>query len=261
MTGDCSAAHRIVADTWLAGVEKKGGLKMRSSFRQIVAASEGLYHLLEAGAYTELDRVTVKLVKSPGLIAHLWRISGNLFRARRYGDDLKVLELSVKLSPEDSKAQNFLGNRLEKVKGKGNAQALTHYQKAFRLAPARPESLANLGRCLLARKEVDTYLAEVEGLPPATRETAMNDYNRAIYADALARRGRGAEASKIRMTAIEAGSKHASYYADEARWLHKQGQSQEALRILNLAEKNGAANDHTRAIQASILEDTGNPQH
>ncbi|MGR3175601.1 MAG: hypothetical protein ACUZ8N_13535, partial [Candidatus Scalindua sp.] len=57
----------------------------------------------------------------------------------------------------------------------------------------------------------------------------------------------------IRMAKINAGSRNAVFYADEAKARHATGNPSGALEILDLAEKNCGEDDFTDAIRASIL--------
>ncbi|HVG59034.1 MAG TPA: hypothetical protein VNA24_10805 [Hyalangium sp.] len=69
--------------------------------------------------------------------------------------------------------------------------------------------------------------------------------------------GRGAEASALRMSRINAGAGNSNMFVDEARWLHAQGRSEEALSLLSLAEQRGLKNDHVAHYKLGLLEQLG----
>ena len=84
-----------------------------------------------------------------------------------------------------------------------------------------------------------------------------DDYTASIRASALARSGRGGQATALRMAKIHAGSRDAVFYNDEARARLEAGDPEGALQILDLAEKNGCADDYTASTRASVLARSG----
>ena len=60
-------------------------------------------------------------------------------------------------------------------------------------------------------------------------------------------------ASALRMAEIRTGSRNPAFYADEAKARLEGGDLAGALEVLDQAEKNGCADDLTRAIRTSIL--------
>ena len=68
------------------------------------------------------------------------------------------------------------------------------------------------------------------------------------------------QATSLRMAKINAGSRNAAFYADEGKARLDAGDTEGALQILDLAVKNGAADEYTESIRASVLQQT-DPKH
>jgi hypothetical protein len=92
----------------------------------------------------------------------------------------------------------------------------------------------------------------------AHKHGCADDVTEAIRSTALQATGHVEAASKLRQEKIAAGSRHAAFYNDEAKWLlDGQHNSKDALAVLELAHKHGAADDVTEAIRSSALQATG----
>jgi hypothetical protein len=91
----------------------------------------------------------------------------------------------------------------------------------------------------------------------AEKNHAADDFTLSIKAQILGEAGQPEEASRLRQEQIAAGSRDAVFYSDEALYQHRKGDSVGALRTLDLAEKNHAANDFTLSIKAQILGESG----
>lgn len=244
--------HEIIADAWLSGLK----LSSHPSLPNIKAANQAFYHLLESQNYRRFNELSENLLNH-NIIPNLEQLSRRLSKARKNLEDRTVLELIVRIDPTHSKAHRFLGEVLERLKGKGNDEALRHYEEAHRLNPTFPQYLANLGRCLIARKKPEIYISLVKNLDRNVYEKVMDDPNLSVYATSLEETGHHHEASQLRMEQIQKSSRHPAFYNAEAMYLKQRGKYNEALKIIEKAEQRNCANDYTPAIKASLLEKKG----
>ena len=104
-----------------------------------------------------------------------------------------------------------------------------------------------------ARQEAGDPAGALEILDLAEENGCADDYTAAIRADVLQQSGQAPEAAALRMEKIRAGSRHAAFYADEAKARQEAGDTEGALEILDLAETEGCADDYTAAIRANVL--------
>jgi predicted MPP superfamily phosphohydrolase len=246
-------AHEAVADAWLSRLK----LSQRPTLANIVATREALYHLAQAEQFDRLAEITATLLDK-GAVPFLEDLQMRLFDQRRFKEQRDVLGLWVAIEEDNSKAHRFLAETIERVERRGVDEALLHYEIALRFMPAHPHSLASFGRCLLAREEEVRLLDYVRVMDAEDRRKALDDdvfYG--VYSQCMARNGQPEDASRLRQERIAAGVRNAFFYADEALYLHRKGDSDGALRIVELAEKNHAANDFTLAIKAQILGESG----
>ncbi|MCP4702820.1 MAG: CHAT domain-containing protein [Gammaproteobacteria bacterium] len=244
--------HARIADAWLQPVR---GVTRRSLPR-IIAAAEAAHHLLEAQEYARLQELSHTLL-GRDTATQLETRYGQLFEQGDRDGYYYVLELLVVLDQDNHKARRFLGGEIEKRKGRGDETALQHYYKAHELDPAYPSYLANLGHCLLARREPEKFLALIDGLSESIRERAMDAYVQGIYAKCLERTGKGEQASRIRQELIRAGTRSPVIYNDEAVYLHDQKRYEQALAVLARAQQASIMNEHLLAVKASVLQDMG----
>jgi lipopolysaccharide biosynthesis regulator YciM len=94
-------------------------------------------------------------------------------------------------------------------------------------------------------------------LDRATQVGIANEYPLSVRASILERQGKGEEASRLRQAQIAAGSRHAAFYCDQAIYLRDANRLDEALQVLDKAERAGIANKYTLSVRASILERQG----
>ncbi|GAB6042752.1 metallophosphoesterase [Endothiovibrio diazotrophicus] len=246
--------HAVIGQAWQARLARGAG----ATLPNITAAGESVHQLLQAERYDLIDPLVAKLLRGnrdlEGLLAGL---SKRLHDAGRHREDLSVLQLLVAVAPDNSKAQCFLGEALERRHGRGHDEALEHYFEAYRLSD-HPANVADIGRCLAARDEHGRFRELIDAMEEGDREHYLkNEHVYAIYAAALAEEGDEATASALRRERMRAGSKNAAYYADEAVRLLGKKEFAAALEVVALARRNGAYNDHLTAIHARILEGSG----
>ncbi|WP_437961154.1 hypothetical protein WME76_17000 [Sorangium sp. So ce119] len=108
-----------------------------------------------------------------------------------------------------------------------------------------------------ARLEAGNAAGALEVLDLAEKNGCTDEFTTAIRANALAHCGRDEEAAAVRMAKIRAGSRHAAFYADEAKARLEAGNAAGALEVLDLAERNGCTNEFTTAIRANALAHCG----
>lgn len=242
----------IIADAWRAQLK----ISSHISPPNIQAAGHVLYHLTEAENYEGYYEISDKLLRKD-VIPHLEQVSKKLLQEKKYKENRCVLDLLVKLDPHEPKYHRFLARRIEALKGKGDDDAFKHYNEAYRLLPTFPQHMADLGQCLLTRGEPKIFKEIVEKLTPQEYNGVMNNYNLAIYTSCLEKVGDVEKASRLRREQIDAGSRDAAFYADEANYLLSQMRYQEALEIIGKAEERKCADNHTLAIKTKILEESG----
>lgn len=245
--------HAVVADAWLQTV-KQTPARSPERYR---AASEAVFHLLEAEQYPRLEELKHMLQRRGDLLTELGERSRYLYQRKRPVENRTVLELLIALDPENHKARNFLGECLELIYGRGNSAALKQYEEAQRLDPTSPRYLSMLGRALLAQNEAGRFIAIIEELPEHFRKQAINDHVVLHWSNALQQLGRGEEASRLRMKYILAGSREPRLFNSEALWLRSQSQPEQALALLARAERRGIATDYSYSVKATLLEDLG----
>ncbi|HKS41759.1 MAG TPA: hypothetical protein VJX74_14185, partial [Blastocatellia bacterium] len=93
----------------------------------------------------------------------------------------------------------------------------------------------------------------LEILDWAVKNGCADDFTEAIRANTLQQSGQAKQAAALRMEKIRTGSRNAVFYNDEAKARLDTGDTQGALEILDLAARNGCADDFTEAIRASVL--------
>jgi predicted MPP superfamily phosphohydrolase/tetratricopeptide (TPR) repeat protein len=104
----------------------------------------------------------------------------------------------------------------------------------------------------LYQRERKRYPEALAVLDQAERAGVMNDYLWAVKAGVLQDAKRGDEASRLRQARIHAGSRDAVFYNDEAIYRRDQGDYEGALAVLELAERNGCADDFMPNTRRSI---------
>ncbi|HKH43173.1 MAG TPA: metallophosphoesterase [Thermoanaerobaculia bacterium] len=246
-------AHEAVADAWLSRLK----LSQRPTLANIVATREALHHLAQAERFDRLAEITARLLDK-GVVPFLEDLQIRLFNQRQFKEQRSVLALWVVIEEDNHKAHRFVAEAIERVEGRGVDEALLHYEIALSFLPAYPHYLTSFGRCLLARGEEARLLEYVCAMDAGDRRKALtDDVFYSVYSACVARSGQPEEASRLRQERIDAGSNNAAFYNDEALYQHRKGNSAGALRSLELAEKNHAADDFTLSIKAQILGESG----
>ncbi|MAT96215.1 MAG: hypothetical protein CL608_03655 [Anaerolineaceae bacterium] len=247
-------SHETIAEAWLSRVKHKS----RISLPNLLAAGESAYHFTQAGRFDKLDNLSLTLLGQRKLLPVLDGWSNWLFEQKDSRNNRRILELIISIDPQNAKAHNFLGLRIEELTYRGNLEALDHFEIACALVPDHPVNVANLGRCYLARNEPHKFLSYMENMIEFNRRRVMKDnVVIAIYANTLQQVGREEDASKVRQTLIEKKSTHPAFYADEALYQRELKRYSKALEILKNAVRLGIENDYLRSIRADILDTMG----
>jgi predicted MPP superfamily phosphohydrolase len=249
--------HSVIATCWL---EQLGG-SGRVTNQNISRALEAFHHLVAAGEVDRIQSIAIKLLSGNlewacNRIEYLYNY---LYKSRAPIGKLRgALEYAAFLNPDDHKVQRFLGECWVKEEGQKSSKALKCFEEACRLRRDFPPYWANLGKILLAHGEYGaiTFLKKLEALEIDCPQ-AINDHVRSIQSDCLMMIGQVEKASELRLTKIQAGSRHPAFYVDEAKARMDAGDAKRALEILDLAERNGCANDFTASIRASVLQQSG----
>jgi hypothetical protein len=108
-----------------------------------------------------------------------------------------------------------------------------------------------------ARLESDDMRSALEILDLAEQNGCADDFTASIRTTVLQQSGQTGQAAALRMERIRARSRDAVFYADEAKARLETGDTRGALKILDLAEQNGCANDFTASIRAHALRKLG----
>ncbi len=167
---------------------------------------------------------------------------------------MAVLRLIVKIKPDSHKHHRFLGEVIERVYGRGCSEALQHHEKAYSLNSSFPAYINNLVRCLDYSNKHDDALALID---KAEENGVINDHLYSVKAGILQKIGRSEEASILRMKKIEAGSKHAAFYNEQALYFSENNLNDAALTIIDKAQKKGVMDDHLNLVMAGILQKIG----
>ncbi|HKI06281.1 MAG TPA: metallophosphoesterase [Thermoanaerobaculia bacterium] len=242
--------HGYIAGAWLESVR----YGRRFGIPDIMASNEAFHHLREAQDYGKLAELEARHLRHDTL-EHLERITLEL-KSRGEDRSLKValeLWLGIESNP---KAHRFLAETIERIEGKGANQALFHYRQALAATPDYPHTLVSFGSCLLARGEGLELCERLEALEAATlRRILENHHLISVYVRALEQAGRGGEASRLRRERIDAGTRNAALFQDEARALREARKPDEALEVLDRAIELGIADDFTLSLRGLVLVD------
>ena len=248
--------HSAIAACWLEQL----GSNRKATNLNIERALEAFHHLVASGDADRVRGIAVELLTGNREWAKQ-RIEA-LYRYRfKSGAPIilqrQALEYWAALAPEDHMVQRFLGECWAKEDGRGSAKALRCFEAACRLRRDFPQYWANLGRTMLAQGEAGALdflrrLADLEQDCP----DAINDHVRAIQSDCFKKVGNPKQAAALRMAKINAGSRNAAFYNDEAKARLDAGDTGGALEILDSADKNGAASEYTESVRATVLQQT-----
>jgi hypothetical protein len=116
-----------------------------------------------------------------------------------------------------------------------------------------PAFYVDQAKWLLDKQNDDDANTALKLLELARQRNCSNDFTEAIYATTLVAVGRDEDAAKLRQEKIDAGSPNPAFYVDHAKWLmRKQGNSNAALDVLNLARRRGYEDDVTNMTRRQI---------
>ena len=250
------ALHGAIASAWLAQL---GGSR-RVTNTNITRALEAFHHLLSAGEGGRVQTVAVELLAGNFEWARhrIERFSFHLYDTNApVSHQREALEFWVTLEPGNNKLHCFLGQCWQKEEGTGSRKAIDCFENACRLREDYPPNWANLGKALLAtgRAGAVEFLTHLERLEQDCPQ-AIDGHVRAIQANCFKLEGKKVEAAAVRMERIGDGSGDSVFYNDEAKARLDAGNLTGALEILDLADKNGCADDFTAAIRDTILMQT-----
>lgn len=248
--------HAVIAGCWLASL----GQALRITQPNITRALEAFHHALAASRVDQLGRIAVDLFggSESSILARLWAYDEDL-RAKRapLPQQIPVLNLITQIDASDHKAWRFLGECLRRTNAP-KERVMACYEQALSGNPDYPQYLANIGSLMLqaGKADANAFLLRLS-THRAQHPLAVNEFVEAIEADCLHSVGRSAEASNLRRKRIDARSSHPAFYSSEADFQLTNGDAGEAMRLLDLAQQNGTANDYTDAIRAKVLESLG----
>ncbi|WP_334035602.1 metallophosphoesterase [Burkholderia cepacia] len=252
--------HSMIATCWLQQL----GSSRKTTNLNIARALEAFHHLISAGDADRIRGIAVELLT--GNLEWAKQRIESLYRYRYHSKASIVLQRQAlvywaTLEPENHMVQRFLGECWAKEEGRASTKALRCFEAACTLDPGFPQYWANLGRTLLAQGEAGAqdFLQRLTALEQDCPQ-AIDDHVRSIKSECLNRVGNPTQAAALRMAQINAGSRDAVFYADEAKARLDASNAQGALEILDLAEKNGAVSTYTQAIRASALQQTNPTQ-
>lgn len=248
--------HEAIASCWL---DQLGSARRRTNVN-IARAVEAFHHLVAAGDVDRVQHVAVELLggnlkwaqrRMREFQEYLYRTRAPLTQQRA------ALEYRAALDPDDHAVQRFLGECWQKLEGAGSAKALKCFQNACQLRRDFPPYWANLGMAMLAQGPASAagFLAQTD-LLDTDCPRAIDDHVWAIRSDCLELVGESKKASELRMAKINAGSRNAAFYNDEAKARLETGDTDGALKVLDLADENGCADDFTAAVRTSVLQRT-----
>ncbi|MCD1597821.1 metallophosphoesterase [Rheinheimera aquimaris] len=245
-----------IADCWLSQLRSR-----RLSPLNIERALEAFYHLTEAGKVGEIHRISVELLggnlgwakKRIEIFNH------NLFNKNAPIDDqIKGLEYGIVLDPDDHKALRFLGECYTKKNGPKSDDALACFEKACDLEPGFSPYLANLGKALFSKGKEGAYrFIQRVGLLEKDCPSAISEHVKSIECNCLDLVGEYEKASDIRRKYISLKTINPAFYVDEAKSRYDKGDSEEALKILDLAKENNCENDYIIAVRSRIIGNKG----
>ena len=245
--------HLLIAQCWQRQI---GRQKEQINFQR---ANETFYHLLCCNELGNIEEWIDHLVgKDTGWSNEaLWAI---YHRRRNANESIErqqeVLQLLTNIHPREHMAQRFLGECLQKTKGKSCNEALQAFERALELSPQFPPYLANLGKLLLGRGKsgAEEFLRRLEEHQEAYPE-AIDHHVQSIQNRCQQLVGDENEAALQRRQAINNGSKNPAFYNEEARYqLEQCNDANESLRLLDLADKHQCSNDYSITLRGKVLE-------
>ncbi|MGZ5055557.1 MAG: metallophosphoesterase [Methylobacter sp.] len=248
--------HSAIAQCWLNQLSNSRRLTQLNISR----AFEAFHHLTAAGDSERIQDIAVELLTGNKAWAQqrIEQLYNYLHKTRAPIAQLRAaLDYAAHLNPDDHKVQRFLGECWAKEEGWSSDKALACFENACRLNPSFPQYWANLGKALLTRGRdgAEAFLNRLDSLEQE-HPKVFDDHVRSIQADCLKLVGDMQKAAALRMAKINAGSKNAVFYNDEAKARLDAGNAEGALEILDKAEQNGCADEYTQSIRAGALQQT-----
>lgn len=246
--------HAAIAGCWLEQL----GERPRITNVNIQRSLEAFHHMTIAGDVSRVSQIAVELLGSNIEWARqrMRSLYEHQFKTRAPNiDQLRTLQYRALLEPTEAAVYSFLGHCWKREDGSASRNALECFETACRLRPNFARNWSDLGTSLLAQGRAGAvdFIARVEELK-SDRPEAIDDHVRAVEAACRLKVGDAATATTIRLASIHSGSRNPAFYADEAMERVNSGDAEGALEILDLAEKNGAANDYIAAIRANVLQ-------
>lgn len=129
------------------------------------------------------------------------------------------------------------------------AQARRQRQQAIQLGTEDIAFFADEAKASLAE---NNPAAAIAVLDKARQLGISNDYSEAIYANALEAADNTEAALALRAAKIAQNSSDPAFYNDQAKTLAKLNRLDEALALLDQAERDGIANEVTRTIRRQL---------
>lgn len=248
--------HAMIATCWLQQL----GSSRKATLLNIERALEAFHHLILAGDIDRVHGISVELFTGnlEWAMQRMKALGDYLHKTGAPNDQLlKVLEYRAVLDPDDHMVQRFLGECWLRKEGEASANALRCFEAACKLRRDFPPYWANLGRALLAKGKTGAqdYLQRLTTLEQDCPQ-AIDEHVLAIQSNCFEIVGNASQASAIRMTHINAGSRNPAFYVDEAKAQLEGDDVVDALRILDLAKNNGVDNGYTQSTRATALQRT-----
>lgn len=251
-------SHAAVADCWL---HQLGGSR-RVNRPNLLRAREAFHHLLCANQGDRLTAIAVELLGGPDearLVQRLWDYNDTLRQQQAPLDErIAVLDLITRLDERDPRAWRYLSENLRRI-GAPFEKLLQCCEKALALEPAFPPHLCNLGKVLLdhGAKGAQAFLDRLNEHGKSYPAVVDNGYVLAVAAQCLMKTGQFEKASKLRQEQVEAQTPNSPFYNDEAKYQLSLGHTEEALRLLDLADQRGVSDNYTVSIRATVLARIG----
>jgi tetratricopeptide (TPR) repeat protein len=248
------ADHEQIGHCWL---EKAKSLR-KQNLSGIESATEAAHHLLKAERFDKLAELHDRYVKKD-ILPELDQYATELYDKGNREDEKRVRELIVAIDPGDHKSHRFLGQILEKENGKGDENALRHYEKAYDMWKSNGTYLNKLGSCLRARSESRNLVEMVNRLDEKTKqEVFKNDHFVHTYTLALEDVGKKDEAKEIQSKKIREGTQNDAFYVEKANRLVIEGSPAKALKVTWEAMMSLESKDpYLFSVRAKALEKLG----
>ena len=250
----------FIAGCWTESI--KG--KKRATVVNITRANQGLFHLLAGGQSEGLDLIAAELLGGhlENAFEQVYNLCMYLHNNKGRPSELRaVLAFLIKLKPKEAKLYRFMASSWRSDYGWQDKRVLDNFKEALDLSIDRAENWSSYGRACLVQGKSAQFLAELADYEQSSAAPAgIDDVVLSVKADCLKAGGDETGAMALRQTQIDTAIKDPVIYADQAKAYLAQNNPEQALKVLELAEKNGAANDYTENIKAHIFEQSGSTE-